>query len=143
MKYRGSKSGLFLMELIGVILIFAIASGVCVQLFVRAHFVSNDSTNLNMALTQMGNTETCLYGTKGDLEKVAELMDGRIENQTFVLYYNQDWEPINHIEDATFQLMVSENGSEEFELQCTVIGEKTVLLVHNIVVHKPMDRRLP
>ena len=40
MKQKSSRSALFLMELIFSILFFALASAVCVQLFVKAHLLS-------------------------------------------------------------------------------------------------------
>ena len=52
MNRKGSKSALFLMELILAILFFAAASAVCVQLFVKAHLMSQDTVDLNRAVAR-------------------------------------------------------------------------------------------
>ena len=45
-----SRSSLFLMELILVILFFAVAGSICVQIFVKAHLLSQSSSDLNLSL---------------------------------------------------------------------------------------------
>lgn len=49
---RAKSSNLFLLELILAILFFAIASAVCVQLFVKSHLLSKNTTALNAAINQ-------------------------------------------------------------------------------------------
>lgn len=45
-----SKSGIFLLELIIVILFFSIASTVCIEMFVKSYTRSNESTYLNKSI---------------------------------------------------------------------------------------------
>lgn len=45
-----SKSGVFLLELILVILFFSIASTVCIEMFVKSYTISNDSRYLNKSV---------------------------------------------------------------------------------------------
>jgi Tfp pilus assembly protein PilV len=45
-----SKSGVFLLELVLVILFFSIASTVCIEMFVKSYTISNDSTYLNTSV---------------------------------------------------------------------------------------------
>jgi len=51
-KHRLRSSGIFLLELILSILFFAIASTVCVQLFVKAHTLSNKAELLSHAVSE-------------------------------------------------------------------------------------------
>ena len=60
MRNQNSKSALFLMELIIAILFFAISSAVCVQLFVKAHLMSRDTTDLNHAVACAESASACL-----------------------------------------------------------------------------------
>ena len=46
---RASSSTLFLMELIVAVMFFALAATVCIAVFVRAHVLSTDAKELNMA----------------------------------------------------------------------------------------------
>ena len=47
---NSSKSSLFLIELILAIFFFIIAMAVCLQLFVKAHTLSNDTISMNHAV---------------------------------------------------------------------------------------------
>lgn len=51
-----SKSGLFLIELIIAIVFFAVASAICIQLFVKAHLISTRSTDISTASIIAQNT---------------------------------------------------------------------------------------
>lgn len=52
---RNSRSSLFLMELVIVILFFSLASAVCVRLFVKAHQMDQNTVNLNHAMMWIQN----------------------------------------------------------------------------------------
>ena len=57
------RSSLFLLELIIAILFFSLTSAVCVQIFVRAHLISRQTQEQNMALEKIsGFTEVFLAG---------------------------------------------------------------------------------
>ena len=47
---KNSSSSLFLMELIIAILFFSLASTVCIQLFVKAHLLTEKSVNINQSI---------------------------------------------------------------------------------------------
>ena len=92
---RSSKSALFLMELIIVIAFFALASAVCMRLFVHAHLVSKQSADLNMAVGAAQSAAECLRAADGDLERMTKLIPGAQklgENEMQVLY-GKNWEP--------------------------------------------------
>lgn len=67
---RASKSGLFLVELIIAILFFAVASVICVQLFVKAHLVSRQSRDVTAAITLAQNYAE-QFKAMGDSDKLA------------------------------------------------------------------------
>jgi len=60
-----SKSGLFLMELIIAIAFFAVAAGVCVQLFAGAHALRERSFNLQMAVAGAQSAAETFKATGG------------------------------------------------------------------------------
>ena len=47
-KKQAKRSGIFLLELMIVILFFSVTAAVCIQLFVKAHVISQDTRNLNI-----------------------------------------------------------------------------------------------
>ena len=51
-----SRSSIFLMEIIIAILFFSLVSAVCLQVFVKAHNMTEETARLNMAVTVAGNT---------------------------------------------------------------------------------------
>jgi len=56
-----SKSTLFLMELIIVILFFALSSAVCMRIFVYAHQLEKTTENVNHAVLWAGNAAELFY----------------------------------------------------------------------------------
>lgn len=50
-----SKSGLFLMELIIGILFFSLASAICIQIFVKAHLMNEESVQKSQAMKIANN----------------------------------------------------------------------------------------
>lgn len=61
-----SKSALFLMELIIIIMFFALTSAVCMQVFVKAHEISRISEAGNNAMLWSTNARECFYAYDGD-----------------------------------------------------------------------------
>lgn len=70
-----SKSALFLMELIIVIFFFALTSAVCLQVFVKAHVVSERTKNMNEAVLWADNASEIFYEYGEDVEKVKATFD--------------------------------------------------------------------
>ncbi|MCL1808346.1 MAG: hypothetical protein FWG42_01095 [Clostridiales bacterium] len=78
MKVRstGSGSGMFLTELLMAILIFAVASAICLRVFVAANHVSAESSRLNHAVASAQNCAECFKATGGSLPETAALLGG-------------------------------------------------------------------
>ena len=69
--HKTSRSGLFLLELMIVILFFAVTSAVCVNLFVQAHLTSTAGGELTAATREVQSAAEWLKAADGDLEKLA------------------------------------------------------------------------
>lgn len=67
---KHSKSGLFLMELIIVLLFFSLASTVCVRLFVKSGTLSEDTVDLTYAVSQAQNLAEAYLACDGDIIQV-------------------------------------------------------------------------
>ena len=70
-KPKASSSSLFLMELILSILIFALASAVCVSFFVRSHTLSVQAQQMNQAVQSVDQAAELIRGSTSaeDLEQ--------------------------------------------------------------------------
>ena len=62
-KYISHKSSLFLLELIMAILFFSIVSAVCVQIFVKAHTLSQDAALLSTAVNECSDAAEIIYSS--------------------------------------------------------------------------------
>ena len=66
MKYQrhNNTSSLFLLELILAVLFFSVASALCIQIFTKAHLMSQDARDLNFAVNEVSSmAEQILAGT--------------------------------------------------------------------------------
>lgn len=95
-----SKSGLFLMELILVILFFSIAGAICIQIFVKAHLLSRSASELNRAVALAQSAAAGLEAGNGSLEDLAlQFPEGILDTDTddslshFTVYYDDAWKP--------------------------------------------------
>ncbi len=83
---KHSKSSLFLMEVIIALLFFSLASTVCIRLFVKSHTLSNETKNLNYAVTQSQNLAEAFIGVDGDMEQLQALFpDSHLSNENQLL----------------------------------------------------------
>lgn len=111
-KSGARSSSLFLMELILAILFFSVASGVCVQFFVRSHLLSRDSEALNHAVNECAGIAEAVCTTDGAAEAAALLRelypkaDQSEAGSELVIYYNDTFEPCTE-ESAAWRLTVS------------------------------------
>lgn len=57
MKYQrhNNTSSLFLLELILAVLFFSVASALCIQIFTKAHLMSQDAKDLNFAVNEVSS----------------------------------------------------------------------------------------
>lgn len=92
MKYQrhNNTSSLFLLELILAVLFFSVASALCIQIFTKAHLMSQDARDLNFAVNEVSS--------------MAEQMpDDSLQNAT--AYYNSSYASCEKA-DAVYVLTV-------------------------------------
>lgn len=87
-----SKSALFLMELIIVILFFALTSAVCMQVFVKAHDTAQSTEGMNNAVLWADNAAECFYEYGSDYESIEKnLKDAfHLKDYSYDLSFSSD-----------------------------------------------------
>ncbi len=101
---RSSKNSLFLMELMLSILFFALTGAVCLQLFVKAHTLSQETINLNHSVTLSQNLADIFLAENGSLTEFPSLFDSQKDCMSIVtdsngticsfgLCYDAEWNP--------------------------------------------------
>lgn len=109
---RSSKNSLFLMELVLSILFFALTGAVCLQLFVKAHTLSQDTINLNHAVTISQNYAEIFLACNGSLAEFPSYFGEQKDSQTiitdqtgnvssFCLLYDEKWNPYPTAHDTS------------------------------------------
>lgn len=101
-----SASSLFLIELIIAIGFFAVASAVCLQLFVRARLVSIQSADLSRATLAAQSAAEAFRGCGGSLEKASALLGGQEDDGALTVWYGPDWNPCGR-ENAAYRLALT------------------------------------
>lgn len=89
---KSAKSGLFLLELIVVILFFSLGSTVCIQAFAKAHLTSQKAEDLSFASLKASETASVIKYTENTLEGLQEYFPYTIEKDgEFLIFYNQNY----------------------------------------------------
>lgn len=103
------NSSLFLMELILAILVFSMASTVCIQLFVKAHVVTQKSIALNQSVIHCQNMAEAICGLDVDADAFQKAMPNvqTVADGSFEEYFGKDWEPVSKEADANFKVVLS------------------------------------
>lgn len=108
-----SRTSLFLMELIIVILFFSIASAVCMQLFAKAHLTSVKTKELNHAVAIAQSYAEVMRGTDGSMNSiVAEFPEAIVTDNYMEIFYDSDFkvctpENASYVSDVT----ITPNGA--------------------------------
>ena len=97
-----SKSSLFLIELVIVILVFSLSAAVCLRMFFQSRQISSRSRNISQASLAVQSVADCYRSMKGDYEKTADFLDGTTLHSTICFYYNSVWESVGSKEEASF-----------------------------------------
>ncbi len=106
---RSSHSGLFLLEMILAILAFSLVSAVCLQLFVKAHTLGQDTKDLDMAVRQTTSVASVLTQTEAPMEYLKTLYpDALTDNagRSATLCYDQDYQPCKE-QDCAYQMQIT------------------------------------
>lgn len=110
MKKRSAKSSLMLMELIVVILFFALCAAICMQVFASARLRSRDARALSGAALAAESAAECVKASRGDLTRVQALLGGDFEGETLIIGYDEQWQQTAR-NQAPFLLEIEPEGS--------------------------------
>lgn len=104
-----SKTGLFLIELIISIFFFIIIAVICIQLFVKAQILSDNTINLNHSVMWLENISEMFIANNGDYEKLLTLCSDMNSDDpnNISIYFDDNWEMINNKASASFKLITT------------------------------------
>ena len=95
-----SKAPLALMELILMVLVFALAAGLCLQVFVFAGQVSRNCEAKDRAMLVVQNAAEVWKINDGDAQKCVQKLGGEVDASVWQIGYDATWEktPVSEAE---------------------------------------------
>lgn len=106
-----SKAPLALMELLIMLLVFALAAGLCLQAFSTAKQTSVENAERDCAVFHAQNAAELLKYHSGDFTSTAQLLGGTVSNGVLTL----------HIDEHSMLLTITSNKSDT-----PLLGQATV-----------------
>lgn len=134
---RSSRSSLFLMELIIVILFFSIGSAVCIQAFVKAHLLSQSARDLSFASSTVSSAASTLQYTDGSPEEVEVYFPSlQQDGESLIVYYNAHYDACEQA-DAAYILHMQ---TQQEAIACTShiwMTDKKSTVIYELTIHYP------
>ena len=141
-KFKQSKSSLFLMEMIITVLFFSIASAVCVQCFVKAHIISQETIELNNSVALATEYAEAMRGTDGSIDSILEVFPEAVkgDNSYFQLYYDADFNPCD-IDNAIYvsDVTLEPNGPVQ-NMDIRIARLKDYYIIYELTATKYMNK---
>ena len=85
-----SKAPLALMEQIIMILVFALASAICLQAFVYADHLSRSGEQKHTAMTKAQQVAEYCKANRGDLDQLCEVLSGERTGEGMIIRYPEE-----------------------------------------------------
>lgn len=115
-KHRDSKSQIFLMEFIIVILFFSICVTICLKAFVEANYMSEESKRINQAILIAESAAECIKAS--DYKEMDDKLSSLVYSQVKEKEYNIEVEKQlkNQMVEATI-IVCDEKKKEIYKLK--------------------------
>jgi len=104
-----SKAPLAMMEQLVMVLVFALAAALCLQVFVLSDMTSRRNEARDRAVLEAQNTAEKLKSLRGDFTQAAELYGGTFDGQTWSQSYDADW--VQNAGNATYHILATSADS--------------------------------
>lgn len=101
-----SKSTLFLMELVVVLLFFSLCAAICVSVFGSAQQMARDSHNLSDSVVAARNAASCYKSADGDIQQAVTMLDGQWDDQNGIVYYDKQWQPVSQKDSISYYVQL-------------------------------------
>ena len=122
MKYQrhNNTSSLFLLELILAVLFFSVASALCIQIFTKAHLMSQDARDLNFVVNEVSSmAEQMSDGTLQDAAAYYDSGYASCEKADAVYVLTVHYEPENTLLKAHISMDTIADNRNIYTLDVT------------------------
>jgi len=98
-----SKTPLALMEQLVMVLVFALAAALCLQIFVFSEQASRKNSDVDRAVLLAQNTAETLKAC-GNIDRAQEVLGGKTEQMMWCSYYYEDLTPAPNRESCFYEV---------------------------------------
>ena len=125
---KGTKTSLFLIELMISLLLFSFCAAICVQIFHASNKRTTSAEDLSKAVFQATTAAELYKSTGGNIEALSEsfgALQSFYSNGVLFVYYDSDWnETLHPMLRATlfspgYTLEISDNGDSSADIRVT------------------------
>lgn len=115
-----NKTLLPLLELLCMIVIFAISSALCLRGFIIANTISAKQYALDSSVIIVQNTAETLKASNGDLSSVNSIYAGNISDNLFTAYFDKSFSVTTDKSTAKYTLLVLINNNNDWICNATI-----------------------
>lgn len=139
-KYRHPKSSLFLMEIMINILFFAVLVTICLQLFFKAHNLSEDTTSLHRAVTACTSIAEVYQSNHDGKEVIMTVYPDAIAlNSTILIYFDENYRPCTEA-SGIYRAVLDHSISPDANI--TFYAQDSGEILYSLTVSSYMPRTL-
>lgn len=142
MKRVSSRSSLLLIEIIIAILIFSVASAICLQLFAKSHTLSKRTEELDIAVREATSVSELLTyedSLRKNLDRFYPYAD--ITADSAVIYYDADFQPCERLQ-SYFQMDIQPSSRQDRIRAYTITvcrdGRDAIIYRMETTVYEPL-----
>ena len=106
-----SKAPLALIEQAVMLLVFALAAVLCLRAFIWSDTASKQSAERDRAFLQAQCAAEAVKNDKGDFEAAAKRCGGSWNDQSWVIFYDEDWNVAEDTHTYTLRCVREESGT--------------------------------
>ena len=107
-----SKSPLALMEQLVMVLVFALAAALCLQVFAFSDRMSKHNAAIDRAVLECQNAAEILKATGLPMDEAQETLEvqmgGRCEEDLWYVWYDENWQPVWDHAQAAYVIFAQE-----------------------------------
>ena len=115
MKNSGTKTGLFLIELVLALLLFALCASICTQLFTAARQKARDSQALSKSVQLATSAAECYKAARGDIDAVSAMWQRENYGGVISISYDKDWRETEG--EASYVMTIKDLGDGVAEVE--------------------------
>ena len=101
-----SKTSLVLMEQLIMVLVFAVAAALCLQVFVGADQIYRETGQRDRAVSIARNAAEIVKISKGNPEEAAVSLTALQDSSHLWVYYDDQWKVVKEYQEAAYRLEI-------------------------------------